>query len=144
MVVAFAAGARADEPKTNGRFTGSEACGNCHEAELESWRATAHARAGSSLGKKARLRRCQTCHTTGDAPAGRPAFSEVGCEACHGAGAGYAAEDIMRNSTLARLLGATDLSTPEARAAVCAGCHRSATRLTPFDAEQAWQKVKHR
>ncbi len=143
LIVAVAASARAGV--TRGRFTGSDACGECHQAELEQWRTTAHARAADSLrqGRHARLRRCQSCHTTGDAPAGRPAFNGVGCESCHGAGAGYAEDDIMRDPTLATALGLRELATPEARKAVCARCHRSGTRLTAFDPEQAWQRVKH-
>lgn len=140
-VAAFAAPARADAPK--GRFTGADACGACHETELAQWRGTAHARASSTLRKQARARRCQACHTTGDAPAGRPAFANVGCEACHGAGAGYAEDDIMRDPTLAGALGLADLSTPKARAAACAPCHSASTRLAPFDAEAAWKIVAH-
>ncbi len=141
LIVAGAASAWAGTAK--GRFTGSDACGECHQAELEQWRSTAHARAVDSLRQRARLRRCQSCHTTGDAPAGRPAFNGVGCESCHGAGAGYAEDDIMRDPTLATALGLRELTTPQAREAVCARCHRSGTRLTPFDPEQAWERVRH-
>ena len=141
IVAVVAASAWAGEAK--GRFTGSEACGQCHEAQLAQWRITAHARAADSLRQRARLRRCQSCHTTGDAPAGRPAFSGVGCESCHGAGAGYSPDDIMRDPTLAAALGLRDLSTPEARKAVCARCHGSGTRISTFDPEQAWERIKH-
>lgn len=135
--------AAADSPTPVGRYVGAEACGACHARQLESWRATAHARAGASLRESARRRRCQTCHTTGDAPAGRPAFPGVGCEACHGAGAGYATDDVMRDRELAFALGLRDLSTPEARAELCGRCHRAAVRLAPFDAARAWQRIRH-
>ncbi len=143
LIVAVAASAWAGVGRS--RFTGSDACGGCHQAELEQWRTTAHARATDSLRQRqhARQRRCQSCHTTGDAPAGRPAFNGVGCESCHGAGAGYAQDDIMRDPTLAAALGLRELTTPQARKAVCAGCHRSGTRLTAFDPDQAWETVKH-
>lgn len=124
-------------------FVGSDACGACHPDEFAQWRATAHARADRSLGARAGDRRCQGCHTTGTAPAGRPAFAGVGCEACHGAGGGYAADDIMRDRPLARALGLRDLSTPQARAAVCAACHRDGLRIARFDPDAAWQRIAH-
>ena len=80
---------------------------------------------------------------TGDAPAGDGYFAGVGCESCHGAGAGYAPDDIMRDRPLARLLGLRDLSTPAARAALCASCHRASTRLAPFDPVAAWKAIRH-
>jgi hypothetical protein len=55
---------------------------------------------------------------------------EVGCEACHGAGAAYAEDDVMRNLDLARALGLVDTS---ARARLCATCHTGSTRLVPAD-----------
>jgi hypothetical protein len=59
---------------------------------------------------------------------------EVGCEACHGAGAAYAEDDIMRNPPVARALGLADLSTPKARTALCMQCHSRMTTSKPFDA----------
>ncbi|MDQ3369284.1 MAG: cytochrome c family protein, partial [Myxococcota bacterium] len=77
--------------------------------------------------------RCLACHATGEAPAGPAIAVEVGCEACHGAGAAYAEDDLMRDAPVAKALGLVDMSTPKARAAVCAGCHSRSTKLTPFD-----------
>jgi hypothetical protein len=124
-------------------YTGAKACGICHETIYRSWQDTAHARAASSLGKQARSRRCQSCHMTGDAPAGDAYFADVGCESCHGAGAGYSPDDVMRDAALARALGLRDLSTPAARALVCNGCHRASTRVAEFDPERAWQSIRH-
>lgn len=139
-VVAWAAGsARASRAD----FVGAERCGSCHPAALRSWQASAHARASESLGRLVSSRRCLGCHSTGDAPAGRPYFSGVQCEACHGAGAGYAAEDLMRDPPLAADLGLRELADPAARAALCARCHRASTRLVPFDPEAAWQRIRH-
>jgi len=105
-------------------WIGSELCGTCHPAELAGWQRTAHARAAEVLGARPRAR-CLACHGTGDAPAGRAAALEVGCEACHGAGAHYAEDDIMRDPLLARALGLRDAAT------ACAGCHRgTGTRLS--------------
>jgi cytochrome c553 len=125
-------------PPAQSPFLGAAACGVCHERELAKWRQDPHARAGAALGAQAALRRCQACHTTGFAPAGRPAFDDVQCEACHGAGAAYAPDDIMRDPTLARALGLVDLSTPAARQALCQTCHRAQARLAPFDVESAF------
>jgi hypothetical protein len=114
-------------------FVGSTTCGTCHPRILAAWQATAHARATAALGKKPPAR-CLACHGTGDAPAGRAYFAEVGCEACHGAGAHYATDDLMRDRPLALALGLVDLSVPATRAAVCARCHASvSTRLRPLD-----------
>jgi hypothetical protein len=135
-LVAAAGAARED-------YTGTKACGSCHTAVYQAWQNTAHARAKESLGKSSTVRRCQSCHMTGDAPAGEAYFSGVGCESCHGPGAGYGPDDIMRNPELARALGLRDLSTPQARAAVCSGCHRSSIRIAAFDAEQAWTTIRH-
>lgn len=126
-----AAGARRD-------WIGSAACGACHPGELAAWQATPHARTRERFGRTEQLRsrpepRCLACHATGEAPAGPTIAVEVGCEACHGAGAAYAEADVMRDRPVARALGLSEVSTPVARAAVCAPCHLRATRGTPFD-----------
>jgi cytochrome c554/c'-like protein len=113
-------------------WTGTAACGTCHATELAAWQVTPHARTRDRFASRPDPR-CLGCHATGEAPAGPAIAIEVGCEACHGAGAAYAADDVMRDRPVARALGLTDLSTPAARAAVCAPCHRRATRGTPFD-----------
>ncbi len=123
-------------------FTGAKACATCHKKQYQSWAKTAHARATARLGKRTE-RKCLACHSTGEAPAGRAYFPGVQCEACHGGGAGYQADDIMRNKTLARAVGLRDLSTPEKRAALCNSCHSASTKLKPFDAAKAWDKIKH-
>jgi hypothetical protein len=146
-------------PAARRDWTGSAACGACHPAELAAWQVTPHAatrarfaaRPGPSRTDRFRSAaqqgsespcgegppcgegRCLACHATGEAPAGPVVAVEVGCEACHGAGAAYAEADLMRDRPVAQALGLTDVSTPQARAAVCAGCHRTATRGTPFD-----------
>lgn len=135
MLVASADAGRED-------YVGSEACGQCHPQAYAAWHESAHARADRSLGTTPAAR-CLGCHTTGEAPGGRAFFGGVGCEACHGPGAGYAEDDIMRNSRLAGLLGLRDLSTPAARAALCATCHRAGTRLRPFDPVAGFRRIEH-
>jgi cytochrome c5 len=124
-------------------YVGSQTCGGCHPAALAVWQRSAHARASESLGRGVSDRRCLACHATGDAPAGRPYASGVGCEMCHGSGAGYAPDDIMRDPVLARELGLRDLSAPKAMETLCMSCHRASTQLSPFDVAAAWQRIAH-
>jgi hypothetical protein len=128
VVLVGRSAARADRAD----WVGTATCGGCHPAQLAGWRATAHATATARLGARPAAR-CLACHGTGEAPAGPVLSAEVGCEACHGAGAQYAPDDVMRDLPLARALGLRDVSTPGARARVCATCHRAAIRLRPFD-----------
>jgi hypothetical protein len=126
------------------RFTGGDACGQCHAGIAAAWRKTAHSRALAALSpREAASPRCRSCHATGDAPLGRSDLPGVQCEACHGAGADYAADDLMRDRPLARALGLRDLSTPARREALCMRCHRAATRNAPFEPEAAWKQIAH-
>ncbi|HEU5059159.1 MAG TPA: multiheme c-type cytochrome [Kofleriaceae bacterium] len=125
-----------------GRFVGVDACGQCHGEIAAAWRKTAHSRALARLTRReASSPRCRSCHATGEL--GRSDLPGVQCEACHGAGADYAPDDIMRDRALARALGLRDLSTPARRAQTCMRCHRAATRLAPFDPEEAWKTIAH-
>ena len=126
-------------------FVGADVCGGCHVEAYKAWKSSAHARADESVGTGVKdSRSCMGCHSTGEAPAGRPFFSGVQCEACHGPGAGYAADDVMRDATLSRNLGLRDLSTPEARKALCTSCHRASTRLAPFKSDKAYKTIEHK
>jgi hypothetical protein len=132
LVLALLACAIARAHADRADYVGSAVCGSCHPAELAAWQATPHARASARLA--AVPRRCYACHGTGDAPAGAAYWPEVGCEACHGAGATYALDDVMRDAPLAHRLGLRDVTTPAPRAQVCAACHHGpGTRLTPVD-----------
>lgn len=122
-------------------WTGSAACGRCHPAELGSWQATPHATTQRRLPPRPELR-CLACHATGDAPAGPAIAIEVGCESCHGAGAAYAEDDVMRNVVVARALGLADLATPRSRAAICAQCHARTSRGKLFDPDVPVHPVK--
>jgi hypothetical protein len=123
-------------------WVGSAACGSCHAPELAAWKATPHATTARRFPAKPEAR-CLACHGTGEAPAGPTIAVEIGCEACHGAGAGYAEDDLMRNPPVSRALGLVDLSTPKARAAVCAQCHRGPLRGKVFDPTAPVHPVKH-
>ena len=113
-------------------WTGSAACGGCHPKELASWQATRHAATRDRFATRPEGR-CLGCHATGEAPAGPAIAVEVGCEACHGAGAAYAEDDLMRDAPLARSLSLVDSSTPKARTAVCMQCHSRPTRGRTLD-----------
>ena len=122
-------------------WTGSAACGTCHAAELAAWQTTPHATTRGRFDARPESR-CLACHGTGEAPAGPTIAVEVGCEACHGAGAGYGEDDIMRDRPVALALGMTDVSTPAARAALCATCHARRTTRAPFDPKAPVHPVK--
>lgn len=114
----------------SGDWLGPERCAStCHPDELAAWKESAHAKTTS------RAPRCASCHTT-EASGGRQ--QGVTCESCHGAGAHYAKDDIMRNKTLATALGLRDAK------ASCARCHREpSTRVAPFDHDRAWKAIAH-
>ncbi len=128
-LAALAIAAGEGDSRAAGRdWIGSVRCGSCHPAELAAWRATPHAKVSFAVPAALRLPGtavCLTCHATGEQPAGLLVEPSVGCEACHGAGADYAADDVMRNRRLAADLGLVELRAPAVRAAVCAGCHRA-------------------
>jgi hypothetical protein len=123
-------------------FTGSGACGKCHPQELAAWQTTPHALTRTRFADARPQKKCLACHGTGEAPAGEAIAVEVGCEACHGAGAAYGEDDIMRDRPVALALGMADVSTPKARAAVCAPCHARTTRAQPFDPAAPVHPVK--
>lgn len=125
----------------DGMFVGVEKCTDCHQEAAHQWASGPHAKATRTLGKRRRDRTCVSCHTTGSAAGKR--LDGVQCEACHGAGRGYAPEDVMRNPKLSRDLGLRDLSTPRARNVLCRSCHLVRTKLTPFDTESAWRSIAH-
>jgi hypothetical protein len=132
---------RADASRSD--FVGAEVCGSCHQDIYDKWAKSVHARATDTLGKDAKRAACLGCHSTGEAPAGKMAFAGVQCESCHGPGAGYSPDDVMRNPTLSRALGLRDLSDDKQVAAVCESCHRSSTRIEPFDVAKAWKAIEH-
>ncbi len=93
-------------PKLNLTYVGSEACAKCHAAEQAKWKETQHSHAMDSLEKVAKrpTRRqfdgeCVICHTVGLVyktgyrdEATTANLKHVGCESCHGPGAGHAAD----------------------------------------------------
>ena len=124
-------------------WTGAKACGTCHQEIFKAWQEGPHAVAAKSLAKRKGDGQCESCHGTGDAPAGRNFLRNVQCEACHGAGRDYSPNDIMRDPVLARALGMRDLASPEKRQELCMRCHLVSTSIMPFDAQAAWLEIAH-
>jgi hypothetical protein len=126
-------------------YLGAAACGQCHAPALAAWEKSARAGASAPevLVERGRDPACLACHATGDGASVASLLPGVQCEACHGGGAAYAVDDIMRDPPLARALGLRDLEAD--LAAVCARCHRpgAGTRAAKFDAAAAWTKIQH-
>ncbi|MBW3540915.1 MAG: hypothetical protein KY476_11645 [Planctomycetes bacterium] len=89
---------------------GSLACRDCHEADYESWRASNHAHAWSTLSADGAHADsyCQQCHTTGyglrggfQSIAQSAARIDVGCESCHGPSAAHAGDPARHRTPFA-------------------------------------------
>jgi len=93
-------------PKLNLSYVGSEACAKCHADQHTKWNESRHAHAFEALEKAAKRPaqrhfdgECVLCHTVGLGyktgyrdDLTTPALKHVGCESCHGPGAGHAAD----------------------------------------------------
>jgi nitrate/TMAO reductase-like tetraheme cytochrome c subunit len=117
-------------------FLGAERCGTCHAPQLQAWKEGPHANALRSLTpRQARDPACASCHNM--APEGPPELRGVQCESCHGPGRSYAAEAVMRDEVLSKLMGLQPI-TPQ----TCAQCHRgSAPGLRDFSYGEAIRRV---
>jgi YVTN family beta-propeller protein len=151
-------------------FTGANACGDCHEGptfghQFSKWRLSAHAKAYAALARPesreiVRLsglteephqsRMCLGCHATAseaeDWERGEAFHIEDGlqCEACHGAGSEYSAEEIMRDRAQAMMHGLKMPTKDD-----CMICHRpkgshdAVLKKEPFDLDHAWLAIAH-
>lgn len=116
-----------------GEYVGSKACSECHEEQYAnfskyskkaaSWRGV-EIMASDLTGEE--LRGCFECHATGYGRGGfvsfeqTPELAEVGCESCHGPGAGHAES------------GDPELIQRTPSVATCESCH-SAERVEDFN-----------
>lgn len=133
------AASREPSPPDEGAFRTAAACRECHAGAYDVWQGSAHARAMRSLegGSQDFLPECVSCHVTGmGAPGGfrdrlsTPRLAEVQCEACHGPGAAHLLDP------------AADYGSSGLR--MCAEtCHTSGQTGGDFDAERAWEAIRH-
>jgi len=98
-------------------YSGSEACGVCHEPQHETWQLTNHAHAFSTLVKHNADAdpECVRCHVVGFGQPGgfnldtkAHELENVGCETCHGRGGPHLSPGIVKNGDYQP---------------ACAGCH---------------------
>lgn len=118
-------------------FVSSDECKSCHAEAYDKWQKSQHASAFASLEKRNQGfdPECVSCHSTGATTRGgftdaksTPELENVGCEACHGAGASHIAKP-------AKGFGATGEES-------CRGCHTDA--YSPdFDYDVQWKKIAH-
>jgi len=147
----------------NGKFAGSKACAECHQAEFDIWQATPHAHATETLTKVKPPRQfdpeCISCHATGwnpqeffpyasgyDSLQKTPLLAGNGCENCHGPGAAHvAAENGGDNDLQTRLRDALARSVDDDKEAVrrsCMECH-DIDNSPDFKFDDYWPKVAH-
>lgn len=100
---------------TQADYVGSNACRDCHAKEFETWQASPHAHAVTTLEKAGKQGNgdCLGCHTTaygkpggypaGGVPESSPDFARVGCESCHGPGGDHVGESARRVGTILSL-----------------------------------------
>jgi hypothetical protein len=177
---------KARHPTADLSYVGSEACAGCHAPQFAKWKESGHSHAFEALERLAKRPagrqfdgECVVCHTVGlGYKTGyrddllTPHLKDVGCESCHGPGAGHAADpkDAVllalqspwraaaadrlptpaRMAAVGRLAGAErakfltpqELRAVRAVGTVCVGCHD--TENDPnFDLLAAWPKVAH-
>ncbi|MGC8641302.1 MAG: multiheme c-type cytochrome, partial [Isosphaeraceae bacterium] len=150
-------------PSSSAKYTGSQACGACHDAreqgsQFSRWQLSKHALAFASLatpegfaiaaqsgvkGDPQSSMACLKCHgTAAHRPAGGmldsySVLEGVGCESCHGAGSAYSPEEVMKDK--ARAISAGLLKIDKT---TCLSCHEQA-HGKPFDYETALRTIAH-
>jgi hypothetical protein len=120
-------------------FVGAETCRTCHQPEYQQWKSSGHATALTRLSPaQQRDRVCRSCHTM--APLSEEQnLAGVQCESCHGAGGFYALRYVMKDRTLAHLLGLKDVAEES-----CAGCHTAdGPSVVPFTFKDKVDQVRH-
>jgi hypothetical protein len=119
-------------------YVSAAACAECHREQFGKWTASRHARATDSLVIKQPEfdSSCFACHASGleknaGGEAGAlPQLQNVHCEACHGPGSDHAKNPAKGYGRIASIKES------------CAICHTP--EISPgFDAQTAWEKIKH-
>ncbi len=150
-------------------FVGSEACKDCHQKEYDIWKNTSHSYALDSLvypNERVEVPRhfdpeCLSCHVVGWNPqmhfpyvsgylslAATPHMQHVGCETCHGPGAGHvdaetlhAANDELLKKFRERVR--LPLSEAERKCMECHDLDNSPDFHAPGAFEYYWGQVEH-
>jgi hypothetical protein len=120
-------------------FVGAETCRTCHQPEYDQWKSSGHATALARLSPvQQRDRVCRSCHTMSPLSEEQN-LAGVQCESCHGPGSFYALRYVMKDRTLAHLLGLKDVAEES-----CAGCHTSdGPSVVPFTFKDKVDQVRH-
>ena len=118
-------------------MAGAQTCGLCHADEFAAWQKSPHATAHTKLTRSnMRNKVCTSCHSLGDSPM----MAGVQCESCHGAGAQYAKDFIMKDKKLSAAVGLVARPGKE----VCLKCHGPGSpSIKPFDFEAGWARIGH-
>ena len=145
-----------------GKFAGSKACAECHEAEYDVWKDTPHAHATETLAKVKPPRQfdpeCISCHAVGWNPQEyfpyasgyeslkkTPLLAGNGCENCHGPGADHVSAEQGQDEELrARFRAVMKLSIADEKEAAhaCMECHDIDNSVN-FDFKEYWPKIAH-
>lgn len=124
--------------KAGPAFAGNDSCSSCHAKAAKVWRASEHKMALATLEKVGHDfdPDCVKCHVVGlDSEAGfrskklTPNLSDVGCEACHGAGMDHA-----KNPKVVHM--------PPAGEKACMTCH-NVDHSPGFSFKEAWLRIQH-
>ncbi len=134
-ILPFTTGQAADLVSAN--FVGPESCKSCHPDAYDAWRQSKHSRALDSLSpQQQKDARCLSCHAPELKARNVPS---VTCETCHGGGQYYAAEYVMKDPELVRMVGLQDPSEKD-----CRSCHdASSPSLRPFDFVEKLKLIDH-
>jgi YVTN family beta-propeller protein len=151
-------------------FIGAQACGQCHDGpemghQFSKWRLSAHAKAYAALAlpeskeivrlsgiteEPYKAKMCLGCHATAaeaedwELNEGFHLQDGLQCEACHGAGSEYSAEDVMKDRMKSMIRGLKMPTKDD-----CMLCHRTkgshdaVLKRKPFDLDMAWQAISH-
>ncbi len=128
--------------KDSNKYTGSDACKECHAESHKTFLKTKHANAYATLAAKGHQYnpRCLQCHTTGYATADgyinervTKHLQNVTCESCHGRGDHHV-----------KLQSKEDVPYKKAymKTGKCEVCH-DADNSPNFDYYKYWEKIKH-
>lgn len=143
-----------------GAFVGSAKCEACHEESYRIWKRSGHAKAYATLVQADPPRNfdpeCISCHVIGWHPTKyfpyqggflskekTPHLTDVGCEACHGAGGNHCEAEIKNDPELQeKIRKAMVVTKAEAEKRLCVTCH-DLDNSPDFDFATYWPEIEH-